>query len=77
MIATSRKSILNPPVIRRFEFTRLQQQSIALAFQALIPVISHHLEQPGSRCNDNEPVTTTIPVLRSKGQGSLTSHVQS
>ncbi len=70
MIATSRKSILNPPVTRRFEFTRLQQQSIALAYQALIPVVSHHLKRPGSRSNDNELVTTTIPGLQSKVRGA-------
>ena len=38
MIAISRKSTLNPPVTRRFEFTRLQNQLIALAYQALIPI---------------------------------------
>ena len=65
MIATSRKSTLSPPVTRRFEFTRLQNQSIALAYQALVPVVSRHLERPGSRPNDNEPATTTIPGLRS------------
>jgi hypothetical protein len=70
MIATSRKSILNPPVTRRFEFTRLEKQSIALAYQALIPVISHHLGRPGSRSNDDELVTTTVPELLSKARGA-------
>jgi hypothetical protein len=70
MIATSRKSILNPLVTHRFEFTRLEKQSIALAYQALIPVVSHHLKRPGSRSNDNEPVTTTVPGLRSKARGA-------
>ncbi len=70
MIATSRKSILSSPVSRRFEFTRLEKQSIALAYQALIPVVSHHLGQPGSRSNDDEPATTTIPGLRSKARGA-------
>ena len=74
MIASSRKSILSPPVTRRFEFTRLQNQSIALAYQALIPVVSRHLNGRGSRSNDNEPATTTIPESPIKGQGSLTSH---
>ena len=46
MIATSSKSTLSPPVTRRFEFTRLQNQSIALAYQTLIPVLSRHLERP-------------------------------
>ncbi len=70
MIAISRKSILNPPVTRRFEFTRLEKQSIALAYQALIPVVSLHLERSGSRSNDNELVATTVPGLRSKARGA-------
>ena len=70
MIATSRKSTLSPPVSRRFEFTRLQNQSIALAYQALIPVVSRHLERSGSRSNDYEPATPTIPGLRSKAKGA-------
>jgi hypothetical protein len=70
MIATSRKSTLSPPVSRRFEFTRLQNQSIALAYQALIPVVSRHLERLGPRSHDNEPATTTIPGFRSKARGA-------
>ena len=69
MIATSRKSTLSPPVTRRFEFTRLQSQSIELAYQALIPVVSGHLERPRSRSNDNEPANTTIQGRRSKARG--------
>ena len=70
MIATSRKSILSPPVTRRFEFTRLEKQSIALAYQVLIPVVSHDLERPGLRSNDNKPAATTVPRLRSKARGA-------
>ena len=70
MITSSRRSTLSPPVTRHFEFTRLQNQSIALAYQALIPVVSRHLERPRSRSNDNEPATTTIPGLRSKARGA-------
>ncbi len=70
MIATSRKSILSRPVTRRFEFTRLEKQSITLAYQILIPVVTHHLERPGSRSNDNEPAASTIPGLRSKARGA-------
>ena len=70
MIATSRKSIINPLVTHRFEFTRLEKQSIALAYQVLIPVVSHHLERPGSRSNHNEQATTTIPEFRSKARGA-------
>ena len=38
MITSARRSALSPPVIRHFEFTRLQNQLIALAYQALIPI---------------------------------------
>ena len=70
MIATSRKSTLSPPVSRRFEFTRLQNQSIVLAYQALIPVVSRHLERPRSRSNDSELANTTIQRRRSQARGA-------
>ena len=70
MITSSRRSTLNPPVTRRFEFTRLQGQSIALAYQALIPVVSRPLERPRSRRRDDEPATTTFRGLRSKAGGA-------
>ena len=68
MIATSSKSTLSPPVTRRFEFTRLQNQSIALAYQTLIPVLSRHLERPRPRPSRNQP--TTIQGLQSKTGGA-------
>ena len=68
MIAISRKSTLNPPVTRRFEFTRLQNQLIALAYQALIPVVSRHLEQPRPGRGNHRP--TTIQGLQSKTGGA-------
>ena len=68
MIATSRKSTLSPPVTRRFEFTRLQNQLIALAYQTLIPVLSRHLERP--RPGRGNHRTTTIQGLQSKTGGA-------
>ena len=68
MIATSRKSTLSPPVTRRFEFTRLQYQLIALAYQALIPVVSRHLERPRPGRGNHRP--TTIQGLHSKTGGA-------
>ena len=68
MITSPRRSALSPPVVRHFEFTRLQNQSIALAYQALIPVISRHLERP--RSNDTEPANTTNQGRRSKARGA-------
>jgi hypothetical protein len=70
MITYTRRSALSPPVIRHFEFTRFQNQLIALAHQALIPVVSRHLERPRSRYNDNESATTTIQGRQSKARGA-------
>ena len=74
MITSSRRSALSPPVTRRFEFTRLQNELIALAYQALIPSVSRPLERPRSRPGRNQP--TTIPESPIKGRRSLTNHDQ-
>ena len=68
MIAFSRRSTLSPPVTRHFEFTRLQDQLIALAYQSLIPVISYPLQRPRHRLGRNQP--TTVQSLRSKARGA-------
>jgi hypothetical protein len=68
MITSPRRPTLRPPVSRHFEFTRLQDQLIARAYQALIPVVSRPLERP--RRGDNEPATTTFRGLRSKAGGA-------
>ena len=70
MITSARRSALSPPIVRHFEFTRLQSQSIELAYQALIPVVSRHLERPRSRSHDNEPATTIVPGRRSQARGA-------
>ena len=68
MTTSARRSALSPPVIRHFEFTRLQDQLIALAYQALIPVVSRHLEQPRPGRGNHRP--TTIQGLQSKTGGA-------
>ena len=68
MITSARRSALSPPVIRHFEFTRLQDQLIALAYQALIPVVSRHLERPRPGRGNHRP--TTIQGLQSKTGGA-------
>jgi hypothetical protein len=70
MSTSPRSSTLCPPVTRHFEFTRLQDQSIALAYQALIPSVSRPLGQQRARLGDHEPVTTTIQGLRSRAEGA-------
>jgi hypothetical protein len=68
MITSSRRSFVSPPVTRRFEFTRLQNQLIALAYQALIPVVSRPLEQPRPRPGRDQP--TTIHSFQSRAGGA-------
>jgi hypothetical protein len=70
MITSPRRSVLSPPITRHFEFTRFQNQSIALAYQALIPVVSRHLGRPRSRSHDNELATTIVPERRSQARGA-------
>jgi hypothetical protein len=68
MIASSRRSNLCPPVTREFEFTRIQDQLIVIAYQALIPVISRSALR-----RRREPVcvqSTTVPGLRSRARGA-------
>ena len=75
MITSPRRSALSPPVTRHFEFTRLQNQLIALAYQALIPVVSRHLERPRPATRSTQPADHD-PGSPIQGRGSLTSHAQ-
>ena len=49
MIATSRKSTFPSLISRQFEFSRLQDQRIACAYEALIPIASVRLERTEPR----------------------------
>jgi len=40
MIATSRKSSSRPAISRRYEFSRLEDQMLASAYEALIPAVT-------------------------------------
>jgi hypothetical protein len=68
MIASSRKSSLSPPVTRHFDFNRLQAQLTALAYQALIPVISCPAKTEGVRLGRNQP--TGAQRFQSKAGGA-------
>ncbi len=70
MISSPRRPTPTPPVTRHFEFTRLQDQLIARAYQAVIPVASRPLERPRPPRTDNEPSTTTFRGLRSQAEGA-------
>jgi len=65
MITTSRRPTLSRPVTRHFAFTRLQDQLIARAYQALIPVVSRPVDRP--RASRNHP--TTFQTFQSRAGG--------
>ena len=68
MTISPRRPTLSSPVTRHFEFTRLHDQLIALAYQALIPVVSRPLEQPRPGRGNHRP--TTIQGLQSQTGGA-------
>ena len=70
MIRSSRRSTLRPPVTRHFQFTRLQDQLIAHAYETLIPVVSRPLERPRSPRCDSEPFATTFRGPRPQTEGA-------
>jgi hypothetical protein len=70
MITSPGRRLLSPRITRHFEFTRLQDQLIALAYHTLIPVVSRPLERPRPRCGQSEPVAARIPSLRTKAGGA-------
>ena len=57
MIATSRRSASIPIISRHYEFSRLQDQTLASAYEALIPVVSRRPKCLPPRCDDREVAT--------------------
>ena len=70
MIAPSRRPARSPLVTRHFESTRLQGRSIASAYEALIPVISRHVERPRDGRGDHCEPVTRAGHLRSSSEGA-------
>ena len=70
MTTSPRRTTLSPPVTRHFEFSRLQDQLIARAYQALIPVVSRPLERPRSLHSDSRQSQTSFRSHRSQTGGA-------
>jgi hypothetical protein len=70
MITSQPRSSLIPPIIRHFEFTRLQDHFVEIAYQSLIPVVSRRPGRPKSRCGVNERATFNSRSRRSKAGGA-------
>ena len=70
MTMSPRRTTLSPPVTRHFEYSRLQDQLIARAYQALIPVVSRPLERPRSPHSDRRQSLTFFRSHRSQSGGA-------
>ncbi len=70
MITPQRRQSISPPVIRHFEFTRLQELSIACAYETLLPVVARRPEGPHHRPGDLRKAATRTEVLRSSATGA-------
>jgi hypothetical protein len=70
MITSPGRRSHSPRVTRHFEFTRLQEQLIAIAYHALIPVVARPLGRPSSRCDQNQSASVTTHDLRTKAGGA-------
>jgi hypothetical protein len=67
MITSSQGHSASPRVTRQFEFTRLHEQFLAIAYHALIPVVSRPLERPRSRPGQGKPAAAAIPIRTQAG----------
>ena len=70
MIAQQRSHAVSPLIIRHFESNRLQSQSIASAYETLIPVITRRLDRAHRRPSDLHKAATSPEVLRSSATGA-------
>ena len=72
MITSSGRRLAQPSrhALGHFEFTRLQDQLIAIAYHTLIPVVARPLERPRSRCGQNQSASITTHDLRTKAGGA-------
>ncbi len=65
MIKSTQRQAISSSVTRHFAFTRLQDQFIARAYQALIPVVSRPLDRPRAGRNH----AATVQKLQSRAEG--------
>jgi hypothetical protein len=59
MSASSRKSITHPAISRQYDFSRLQDQTLASAYEALVPVVSRRTARDSHPRDQRVVVTST------------------
>ena len=70
MIATSRRSGSIPTICREYEFSRFQDQTLASAYEAFIPVISRLPEGLPRRRNDRQAASGVHRSARRSAAGA-------
>jgi hypothetical protein len=70
MITSSRRRAIRISVTRCFESNRLQTQSIASAYDALIPVVNARPRRPHLRAGDPQISSTRIDDYRPSAVGA-------
>jgi hypothetical protein len=70
MMTSSRKRALGHAVTRHFEVSRLQEQSIACAYEALIPVVARRHQGSRKPQGDLPRATVRTECPRSSAAGA-------
>ncbi len=59
MSASSRKFTSSPVISRQYDFSRLEDQTLASAYEALVPVVSRRPERDSHPGDEREVFTST------------------
>ena len=70
MMTTSRRLALSVAVTRHFEVSRLQEQSIACAYEALLPVVTRRPQRPRQQRVDLPRATIRTECPRPSAAGA-------
>ena len=73
MIATSRKSASRPAISRQYEFSRLQDQTLASAYEALIPVVTRQTRMSFTSTRRPRSINQRAAIPSTLSSGSLTA----
>jgi hypothetical protein len=70
MNATSGKSSSSRTISRQYEFSRLQEQTLACAYEVLIPVISRRIANLRAQRDDIHATSTNASSHQPSGVGA-------
>jgi hypothetical protein len=70
MITSSGRHSLSHRITRHFEVTRIEDQLLAAAYQALIPIVSRPLKRLRPGCSHDKATAATMHASQSKAGGA-------